>query len=108
MTDDIVTVQLDLPGLGLPEYVAPIAILLNRSIEEIEAFTAEHPTCFVLPFYTGSPYDAPNFAVFNNNDHVTMPWYVGNLEPVNEAIDLLVDKILAYLSGPWKIIRDDR
>jgi hypothetical protein len=88
-------------------HVAPVyrpsppsyAILINRSKAEVLAFAADHPECFVFPFVTLPPEEAPDYRRLYRKDDprrdfIVQPMYVGNLRPQGSAIRQLVEYAL--------------
>jgi hypothetical protein len=54
------------------------AVLYDRSLEELRAFSAEHPRCFVVPLYTRSAL-VPAWSGWGSGAHHVMPMCVSNL-----------------------------
>ena len=84
-----------------PQYRPQYAILRDRSRQEVVAFARKHPDCLVFPFVTGPIENCPDYRrLFRNWDHVRMriakPMYVGNLEPMEDAIRQIVAKCLDH------------
>jgi hypothetical protein len=84
-----------------PPYRPQYAILRDKPRQEVVAFARKHPDCFVFPFVTGPVDHCPDYRwLFRKWDSIRMriakPIYVGNLEPMEEAMRQIVSKCLDF------------
>jgi hypothetical protein len=90
----------------IPSYLLPpppkfhYAVLCDRSVEQINAFSEEHPKCWILPFFTKTVEDVPDCNTLLG-DYIMRPWYVGNLTPRIEAIKQIVENIIEIAEKPF-------
>jgi hypothetical protein len=81
----------------LPPYTTEYAILCDRPAEFIHDFARAHPKCFVFPFSTKTVSEVPDYNSLRDDptlDHVLRPYYVGNLNPPDRAIQRIVETII--------------
>lgn len=89
-------VTVELPALNsLPPYRPKFAILKDKSAREIVAFAKAHPHVFVFPFWTKGVEEMPNYRrmmrrPLTMEERIVQPMYIGNLDPIDEAIRQII------------------
>lgn len=81
----------------VPKTVCEYAIMCDRTMAELLAYSAAHPGCFVFPFCTRSVEDVDDFSALSS-DYIAVPLYVGNMDYPASVIRQVVDVHL----GPLK------
>ena len=95
------TVVVDAQFKPPPRYVAKYAVLRDRSCREVMALARRNPDVWLFPFVTGAVEDCPNYRWLGRAARrdaryrlVVQPMYVGNLSPVEAAIEQVVANAL--------------
>ncbi len=70
-------------------------ILRDKTRKEVLAVARQNPRVFVFPFATGKVEDVPDYRWLKrtgdeSRSYIVMPMYVGNLTPVEDAIQTIV------------------
>jgi hypothetical protein len=91
MKPAIIVVDVDVAALvPRPPYRPKYAVLRDRPLWEVKDFARANPGVFVFPFYEHSIPDFSHQFYGRDMDHVVQPMYVGNVWPVDQAIEALV------------------
>lgn len=95
----LVTVNVTLSPM--PKYVAKYIVLRNCSCREVMATARKNPNVWVFPFVTHTVGECPNYTWLGRMAKrdaryslVVRPLWIGNLKPVESAIEQIVVRTL--------------